>query len=785
MKTLSTCLVIILLCLNSTFSQKAANNTYTTTTESNSNIDFRSKVLRSQTETYVDLVWNPDICPQGCELVVQKVGSKDSKTIISKINTARIQKLDNFSEYRWKILTTQDEESPQTDWNYFSTEYTSPIVATKDIRNALRKWNGANDKFHSIEEFMRAQKHIHPELIETFIMDFYEGNPPSLSRMPTDDCNCRFVVGDSKRRNSVESEDLNFHWQHPTTDCRWWTRFDSHEIQNGAAKDLELNLNARLYKSEKENYSIANHAGMTALSIQYKCDSNECCDADFNFGGFYESEVYVKGDLPNRGEYLLNSADVGFFTIFRDGVPTRISDPSATAIFEEEERDDNPRFFELIIPNIFSTDNIFNSFLLDSTSVDTAYIDNLINDVIELISTTPIVQTYDSNGNNFEGTSYVSKQPFPISPNENVEFVLTSNSLVEYSNVWGRKRWTCEQGQVNTENYVRTGYSMAVSFFDTNDDDCCIDDYAKWVTDSYIGEGSGHLNQMLGYAGNVVECNNDEWTYNGQPAMCDDDNPVLPAAAGVFKKVNDCCPDEVDSGFSVSYQCLNQKPIEDCIDCSAILVEFSADDCDTDAIRSLVVDAIDIESGESTNVPIENTTGNCDFAFIMPIEDCKLYRFTYTVETECDTGISQEFPFSSCCKDPVIGDDGKGDSSDGGSGDADEEVPPQTGEGGYITLDVSDSQFISEIPESNSRAAERKDSKEFKIYPIPATDFMKIKTAEAGVLKLYSVSGTLVMTKNILANEITTLQSSEIGTGVFVVQLHTESGITSKKIIIQ
>ncbi|MEN6511989.1 MAG: T9SS type A sorting domain-containing protein, partial [Chloroherpetonaceae bacterium] len=91
-----------------------------------------------------------------------------------------------------------------------------------------------------------------------------------------------------------------------------------------------------------------------------------------------------------------------------------------------------------------------------------------------------------------------------------------------------------------------------------------------------------------------------------------------------------------------------------------------------------------------------------------------------------------------------------------------------------VPLDVKEN-ILPEYPEDN-----------ISVFPNPANDYLKIEQGEANIshVEIINLQGQIVKSQRILGNQ-STLDLTNLSTGVYILKIYTDSGFIIKKLIKQ
>jgi len=745
MKNLFVCFVFLFSINFITYGQ---NNDFAySTTNLNYDSDYlKTNIHRTLTETYAKLYWDASISSGKLIVAVQNTSTLETNKYPAVNGFFELRNLDPSTSYAWRLELSENGNLSETDWQAFTTAYQSPVKATKEISDLMQQWTKNMDAYANIEDYVMDQKQISEEDRLTFVMNFYKGVPPSQNPVRGgDNCNCDFVVFDNVDQGSpevVSHDNSGDEW------CGDWKRSNSFTERYGAAKEMQLHLDGRLKENQKKSYSIEKFVSYTGLTVQYCCEKEECCDADYVVGARYDHELYGEGNYSKKGEYNVMAADLTFVAEVKDGEAELMDDPLNNALEIAEGTTVNWEFWEsmadVVVDGIDSYEEI-----MDLDSAETAEFLDL---VIALVKEDPVDHTHNGGSNSITDILKISPTEKTISPNEVVNYIICSSSALGYSDAWGKKTF-CNKGYIDTDGHVKSGYSLAISslFKGEEKDTCCRNDYGKWVTGSYIA-GSGNAQNMIAEAGLTIGCNGGNWMSNGINIQCPNSNPVLPGAIGIVTADNDCCKGgPVDPNFSVLTKCVKGEGMGSikCIECAQIDISITIDDCPTDNIHNFTIRATNANGSEI--IWWDNDVDWCNEVVTLDLAPGTSYYVSHTVIGECANETQEQYLFTTCKKSYPNGE--------------------------HPGLNDNDS--------SEGRSINTPSINDFEIFPNPTNGNINFKAnTEDAHLEIYDLRGSVIRTSKLQSGKTLSMDSSEIGSGTYIAKFRSQGNMISKKFIV-
>lgn len=748
MKNLSLSFLLLFIGILNFYAQEA-DFEYISSSESPYEAATSSEVLRNTSETYVRLSWPSELCTQGCIVEFTNVETDELQTIEVDGTSFDMRQLATPNQYSWRVLKKEGPNTLASNWETFTTDYMSPVQTHQELSNVLKSWKDNTSEYSNLEAYLRDQKGLNSEIMETFIMNFYKGVPPSLNPSGSrNDCNCEFVVTDNVYFSAPETYSYNQSDDSPW--CGHWKRYNTSNTRYGAAKNMQMHLTGRLKSNQKEEFIGEEFMSYAALTVQYMCDQDECCDADYKIAARIDQNLYGHGNYANSGGYRIDVADLAFIVESRDGVAELLATPSAKALTVYENTTVNPEFwsgiFDLVVSGLANYQGILE---LDPEAAE-ALLDAVEN-VIGVQALTQVVG--DDNGNVINGISTTPTLNKSIGANETVTYGVFSNSKMSYKEAWGKKLF-CNKGHITVDAHIKTGYSIAISSKSNDEGECCRNDYAKWVTGSYLGAANAQT--MLAEAGLVVGCNGGEWKdNNGNTIACPNSDPLLTTAIGIVTKDNDCCvSSEINTDLDIEYTCLQGEDgnSKSCTRCKLGKFNISIPNCQDGNQHSITITEQNA-FGINTVVYQNNNITTCDLEVILSLKFCRKYTLLYSVVGECTNETSTTQLIKTCCT--IIKNDGD-IKYDFQSGDDDD---------------------------SNTRNSKISSDIDLKIFPNPSTDYVTFSANSnaPSSLQVIGIEGKLIFTKNLKANEELRLPTSDIGNGIFIARLMSNNKITAAK----
>ncbi len=739
---------------------------YQTQNQSYDSDYLKSNVYRTLSDVYVKLFWDAALTPGKTSVEVQNLSTGITEIYPAFNGAIEIKHLDYPNNYSWRVSLEADGDQEYTEWQGFTTAYQSPVKATKEIAMLMKEWPKHMDSYNNIEDYVQAQKHISQEDKITFLMNFYKGALPSLTagmRAGGGDgegCNCDFVVFDNVDQGAPEVVQHN---DSGDVFCGDWKRSNSFTERHGAAKEMQLHMDGRLKENQADAYQIEKFVSYTALSVQYCCDSDDCCDADYLVGARIDHELFVHGDYDKKGAYSVMAADMSFIAEVKDGEIEMMNDVLNNALEVVEETNENYEFWENLIDLVVDGFDSYEEIL----DADPDAIEEFLDLLLETIQEDPVIHTNNNGGNSITDLITVKPLEKTISPNEVVNYCIVSSSALGYTDAWGKKTF-CNKGNIDVDGHVKTGYSLAISsIFKDDKEECCRNDYAKWVTGSYIADGANAQN-MIAEAGLTVGCNEGKWTSSGVNIPCPNSNPVLLGPLGIATADNECCEGgPVNPNFTVTIKCVEGQGEgeKECVECDVMEISISISDCNPDNTSTLLIR--EVTGSEVTNVWWDNDA-SCTTNLTLALNACSDYILYHTVSGECAYETQAKHILRTCCRN----DDGGGDD-DGG----DKEEDGKDDNPGYNTG--------TNIPNSLEFRSSNTNTELLTISPNPASELIHFNTtANSGKLEIYNLNGSLIHSKNFTSTDKLTLQSAQIGKGTFIARVSTKQGTESKKFII-
>jgi hypothetical protein len=755
------------------------------------------QIMRNAEQTYVHLQWVPITDATSYEVRIRNLADRDWQYFTTTSTNFTVPNLDVPAVYEWTIVPMGIQVIPADYYSIkqFSTRYNTAQKVDRQVFSMLMEWDGTAEEKMTLGQFMRANRpdNVSPDVVETFIQNYYGGNEPESIGDET--CNCEVFLQD----NFIPDPQDDFPPITEASYIRYGTangtggreklgsskyhqrKTESNYIVSyGAAKDMRFNLEGRMNDGQWQQHYTDAKTDHTFIVAKFVCTGLDCGDCQdeqrFDVWAKYIVDMQFTEWLAGPGEYAMSTQDATMFMeIDKNGV-TNIGEQLA-GIMREKDVSLNPDLLTNWINTLQTTTELANSIFnfIPGTDEDTPDGQQIIDDIFNVVENwvnainTPSYVTNVNEGIDITSDPELWKHQTCIAPNDWKCFAVLSTGKIGYTKAWGKKgisvkSWKNVPADIKISGYLESDIGMSISSVynpypqpDECANGCCFNSMGKWLYYSMRGADFDVRKDIRGLFNDIGWEYADDFLHFDNPPVIGDPvdfyqgNAVLNPNFALITDATDCCEaDPLDMSLGIQVDCVEvpcdggpQEPQDDKTSSSFIPDPPNpGDPCYKLDITIQVQGNLDLNHilqifryHESTGSTLawSNWTGQSPTGqytvTLSPYYPESIYYVVHKVEDSCGKLVSETFPLTINCDKG--GDDGGYDDSPG-SPDGDFLQAPQQGTINTTTGETMEQPVEADQLDPNNLTlpAMKNDLLHFDVFPNPATDVLNIRFAQ-------------------------------------------------------